>query len=52
MGGRGGFKKECVGTAQSKNDKGRWGGRMREGAGYLPVEYFGKMDSRLRAASF
>lgn len=36
----------------SKNDKGRWGRRTREGAGYLPVRYFENTDSRLQAASF
>lgn len=46
------FRKELVGTAQSKNDKESWGGRTGEGAGYLPVRYFGNTDSRLRAASF
>lgn len=35
-----------------KNDKGRWGRRTREGAGYLPVRYFENTDSWLRAASF
>lgn len=50
--GWGGVKEKTVGTAQSKNDKGRWGGRTSEGAVYLPAGYFGNTDSQLRAASF
>lgn len=50
--GEGEFRNECVDTAQRENDKGRWGGRTREGAGYLPFGYFGNTDSRLWAASF
>lgn len=48
----GGYGKKPVGITQSKNDKGRWGGRTREGAVHLPAGYFGNTDSRLRAASF
>lgn len=33
--GERGFRKECVGTAQSKNDKGSCGGRTREREGRL-----------------